>query len=79
MVAWPLSQASISLDSGFPKPDYTQGLMVLSVTRQWGAFLFLPPSLFPQVPCLHGIRWKRDAAAVSCEAGFFHMVPCSPP
>lgn len=22
MVAWPLAQASISLDSGFPKPDY---------------------------------------------------------
>lgn len=56
MVAWPLSQASISLDSGFPKPDYTQDLMVLSVTRQWGAFLLLPPSPLPHVSCLQGIR-----------------------
>lgn len=48
MVAWPLAQASISLDSGFPKPDYIYlgPLVVVSVTQVVGGSL-----LGPHLPC----------------------------
>lgn len=60
MVAWPLAQASISLDSGFPKPDYiprASGGGVSHAGSGWlsSASTFLAPLSPACMFCDHGV------------------------
>jgi hypothetical protein len=80
MVAWPLAQASISLDSGFPKLDYIYPgpLVVVSATQVVGGSPGPPPSLLPMSPACTLLSLMCLLSRIFCDNGVFQAAPCSP-